>query len=905
MASEQSTSQDPREWPLPWLERGANRAQWRRLVDMLDLNEGFIFIAVLVSSPDLGVAVADGLKQLARGWDYEYVQHAIGSERARPVVSELLRLDPAQPTFALIDAVGSPGERPRLDLLSVAMLQINQRRDVIRARLRGPLVFILDRTSHRAIGMNAPDLWSVRSGEFEFEVGVRVEPWHPRELLLTNYELAGLLGLVPGFIDVEPALIPDYVREPPAPPSPFVGRAPELEQLRVLVQPGAGIIRVRGPTGSGKTSLLAEFVRRHGDAWDQVVWLDSRAGEHVPALLHSLLRSLRPEVAPPRVHADMVRSYRQVTARRRLLVIVDRENPWVDLGWPEPSERSVVVLTGGDDADTEIMVPPMSAEQAAKLWASTAGAPIPGQPRRAWPATIVTLARLPEYVSASTNNPLPHDLNPITSIPRGGAAVVRALMPEHAEHEYELAAILGVARLFDALPTALLADVAGQPRDRVEALFEHLRNHGFRLSDPMFAPFLPEGPRQRSIIIAALRELAEQICAEPCAPLHRGLLRVASQLMTDRDERLSSEAEMLATHPQLIRLLERAQLPCERPDWSVYVADLLSDEAGAALLLRALDELLRLHRVSELDRWASRSRTPTLAHALRHLAVALQLGDPRRVATAMSEVEQLDSSQFAARLDALRAYMKGGDIPEPGSSAPIGQRVAYCIRADRTGDLIGLSPAHDIPDDDPYRITIEHFIHVGRVWHHLRHDEPDAGWTALQRLRESADAWGDPIALLRVDLLEAELHVLTGTLARAAELFDDAQARIAAQFGEYTNTNVGIQVHRMELYERLGDTATALDIAGRMVELLRHVDGTAPSIWAQLAHFHLRHGQDERALLLAERWQAAAQADPASLRKALEFEREVIRRRTDQSLREIDAKLAAVNGVESGDSELE
>jgi predicted ATPase/class 3 adenylate cyclase len=73
----------------------------------------------------------------------------------------------------------------------------------------------------------------------------------------------------------------------PVPPSSFVGRERELEELSALLQDGVGLLTLTGPGGSGKTRLALAVVAAAADAFPEGVWWVPLASLRDPGLLLS------------------------------------------------------------------------------------------------------------------------------------------------------------------------------------------------------------------------------------------------------------------------------------------------------------------------------------------------------------------------------------------------------------------------------------------------------------------------------------------------------------------------------------------------------------------------------------------------------------------------------------------
>ena len=114
---------------------------------------------------------------------------------------------------------------------------------------------------------------------------------------------------------------------PAGPPTPFVGREAELEQLgRVLSDPECRLLTLIGPGGIGKTRLAQQYVRIQAGAYPHgVVWVPlatcSSGEQLLGAIAEALHLTFHPE-ADPRPILDQERSQLTDYLRSRTLLLV-------------------------------------------------------------------------------------------------------------------------------------------------------------------------------------------------------------------------------------------------------------------------------------------------------------------------------------------------------------------------------------------------------------------------------------------------------------------------------------------------------------------------------------------------------------------------------------------------------
>jgi DNA-binding SARP family transcriptional activator len=108
----------------------------------------------------------------------------------------------------------------------------------------------------------------------------------------------------------------------PAPPTSFVGRESELEQLRgLLARPGCRLLTLLGPGGTGKTRLAIELAAHAAPAFaDGVCWsalADLSSVDELPGALARALGAQLDNANDPRA------SLRDIIGQRELLIVLD------------------------------------------------------------------------------------------------------------------------------------------------------------------------------------------------------------------------------------------------------------------------------------------------------------------------------------------------------------------------------------------------------------------------------------------------------------------------------------------------------------------------------------------------------------------------------------------------------
>lgn len=218
--------------------------------------------------------------------------------------------------------------------------------------------------------------------------------------------------------------------------------------------------------------------------------------------------------------------------------------------------------------------------------------------------------------------------------------------------------------------------------------------------------------------------------------------------------------------------------------------------------------------------------------------------------------------------------------------ADVAQLAALLRRGDTAG-LVATFP-RPAPSDRPR----DHFVIVGHAWHLVASERIPEFYALLPALRASAERWGDPLALLRADLLDAYAREAIGDSEGALAIYDELAPRVDALFDPHSSEALWLQLRRATLSERTGRHADAIALADDAWIRLRYVDEAQPAILRDLAHVFVRHTKLERATLALARWREAVEGQPEQLREALEFEKALVLARRDAELARIDGALA-------------
>ncbi|HEX8967281.1 MAG TPA: helix-turn-helix domain-containing protein [Chloroflexota bacterium] len=117
-------------------------------------------------------------------------------------------------------------------------------------------------------------------------------------------------------LDAEPATVPGL----PAAPTPFVGRADEIESIRAMLQrPDVRLLTLTGPGGIGKTRLALEVARQmHGTFPDGVFFVSLGEVEQAPLVAPELAKVLGAVETGANLEDLLVR---RLLARKTLIVL--------------------------------------------------------------------------------------------------------------------------------------------------------------------------------------------------------------------------------------------------------------------------------------------------------------------------------------------------------------------------------------------------------------------------------------------------------------------------------------------------------------------------------------------------------------------------------------------------------
>lgn len=820
----------------------ANQAEWQRLVAAVELTPGFAIFVVVVSEPSLAEPVTRALETLMEQHGVARCERWYDSDP----LDVLVAASPDRPRYQIISLVprevGSLRDDP--ERTTALLMRLNQRRDVIRTRLAGPLFLLVDRERMRSFPGYAPDLWSAHAAVFRFGRGIRIDAIDIARFLISDYDIAGLLGLVPGYVDTAPSLVPSLEIAIPAGPPRLIGRERELARLEALTAGATRPITVSGSPGSGKTALVAAFARARAARGERVVWIHAEDESQI-LVMHSILVALRPGVPSPRCHADLARELVRTTERTAALVIVDdfKDSSSSPLAVIGRACTMVVISEERSSELSDLRVPWLDPRAAIELWATLGGKPLEFDDQRRYNPSMLEIAARsgispmdPEQVAPSL-----FKLEGISSEARRFAIWVLSPLSHQA---------YGIPRSFFRIDAWTGSDV-----ERMLAELEHAGiltwgDAGFHL----WASF--DGGKEHVAAILCAHEA--EILGNLESPAHQRLLRcvVTSRYNPSLDQ----------FSPALFWAVARTLHPSERVRWLERAPGMLAEPGDMQREL--VDELLRQHVRLRL--------LPSFDDPLRRHAAALQRGDEAELAALDLPSEHSDA---LALLHACR------DTSTPLPERPHG--IAATILALRRPDATttpATTPASSLP--------AEHFRLVGLVWQHLRADRASDSFELLQQLRASAERWGDPLALLRADLLDASAREAIGDSVGALAIYDNLAPRVDTLFDPQSSEALWLLMRRATLSERTGRHADAITLADDAWIRLRYVDEAQPALLHDLAHLFVRHAKLDRATLALARWREAVEGQPEQLREALAFEKTLVLARRDAELARIDGALA-------------
>ena len=695
-----------------------NRDEWKRLVTAIDLHEGFALFIVVVPDEVVAEVATKNLQELAATLGISVERYSLFGPQS--VISSLLAQEPTHASFVIVDLVASSWRAPDPERLAVALMQMNQRRDLIRDRVTGPLLVFVDREGRRSLVDHAPDLFSIHAAEFRFSHGIRVSSVSLAGFMLGDYEAAGLLGWVPGFLDTEPSLVPSLVAEIP---EWIEGAVTDAEWQRLAGQ----IVFGARLDYHGDPQAVVAYLRSTQSDWDVVVWNDATNEPNDVLVPWSMIEALAPASTVPRTMSDLRDRFMAMTEAQRVLVVV---------------------------------VGASAGERIATIGARSA------------------LIYIDRSLGGRIETPL-DGFNYALSLEYDENTIIAN--PGRIEHRKLL---------------------------RAFALAEN-----------------PGVPGTLPIDL----------------PVERAILRPAPW-----------KVAVTKAYTHWTFLAARTLFPEERPAFFTRAARTMTDEGVRHRIIEAMfDEQLRLHR--------------------RPSDAGLRLSTDRRIAAALQ------------RHEATLA-----DVPFDPASSP-SARVVDLLRRVDTSTLIT-----EFPLDAVYAPPLDHFIAVGHAWHALRSERSDELRVALARVRASAEQWGDPIALIRADLLDAEAQALAGDIQRSLATLDRLDARFDALFDPRGSEAIWLLQRRATLNERLGLYANAIELANEAWTRLRYVEVDDPDVLGQLARLFARHERSERALLALERWKLLAKDSPEQLLEALELEKQLLAKTNEAKLEAIDAQIAGL-----------
>lgn len=810
----------------------ANQAEWQRLVAAVELTPGFAIFVVVVSEPSLAEPVTRALETLMEQHGVARCERWYDSDP----LDVLVAASPDRPRYQIISLVprevGSLRDDP--ERTTALLMRLNQRRDVIRTRLAGPLFLLVDRERMRSFPGYAPDLWSAHAAVFRFGRGIRIDAIDIARFLISDYDIAGLLGLVPGYVDTAPSLVPSLEIAIPAGPPRLIGRERELARLEALTAGATRPITVSGSPGSGKTALVAAFARARAARGERVVWIHA-ADESQILVMHSILIALRPGVPSPRCHADLARELVRTTERTPALVIVDG----LDHGHFDPLPpigRACTMLVLSDKpkrGSSDLFVPWLDPKAAMELWVRLGGEPQEFDHTRPYnPAMLAIAARC--GISPTDRR---HTLPSITGVSGDAYRFSSWILSPLSHQAYDI-------------PRRYLQHDEWADAD-VERILSELERAGvLTWTDAGFhlQASIDLGKEQ---LLALIRAHEAEILGNLESPTHQRLLRCVAKVRYPSLDQFS---------PALFWAVARTLHPSERVGWLERARALLAEPDDMQREL--VDELLRQH---------VRSRLPTsIDDPLRRHAMALQRGDEAELASSHLPSEHADA---LALLQACR-----------DTSTPLPAAMILALRRPDATTALATTPASSLP--------AEHFRLVGLVWQHLRADRASDSFELLQQLRASAEHWGDPLALLRADLLDASAREAIGDSVGALAIYDDLAPRVDTLFDPQSSEALWLLMRRATLSERTGRHADAITLADDAWIRLRYVDEAQPALLHDLAHLFVRHAKLDRATLALARWREAVADQPEQLREALAFEKTLVLARRDAELARIDGALA-------------
>ena len=251
---------------------------------------------------------------------------------------------PDLPPTALMRAAAAKLNRARIDVqdrLIDARLSLGDHRELIghleqtvaadplRERAWRQLMLALYRSGQRAEALQAyRRARAIMVRELGLEPGPELRRLH-RDLLADDpdlapepphFSLASLAGATSSWAPV---------RQLPAAPGDFTGRAAELDQLtRCLLRPGVPVVVISGPIGVGKSTLAVQaghLARAYFPDGQLYVRLSGQPERDPQDALAELLRGLGvPAVRVPQAGPEREALFRATLANRRVLIVADK-----------------------------------------------------------------------------------------------------------------------------------------------------------------------------------------------------------------------------------------------------------------------------------------------------------------------------------------------------------------------------------------------------------------------------------------------------------------------------------------------------------------------------------------------------------------------------------------------------